>query len=353
MKDREDGSTEAGEIAAENLAINFDYAPEGFDPIEIAQNHVASDAWVTFSRGRNLIDKSDCLSCHRVDVKSIGPSYIQVAEKYKNDPKGQAIIADRIINGSVGVWGEHAMSAHPNLSKKDAELMIEYIMSLNEPQAAPPSYPLAGILTTQAPKGTDGKGGYLLRAAYTDKGTDKLEAISSEKIIALRNPKISPEQYDDARGVLYLTTPRPLFNMNEHNGYLAYHDLDLTGIKEIIISAEANERNGAAGAIIEVRLDSEDGQLLGTTEKVEPVNIDIYAEVAKYVAAWEKGGKKGPRPNRRSVQRMLQPIFTIPVNDINTKHNVYFVFKNPEAKEGQILVRLYNIEFSRGKDVLQ
>ena len=75
VNDQEDGSVAAGNIPQEAVAVNFDYAPEGFDPIEIAQNHVATDDWLTFSRGKNLIDESDCLSCHRVDVKSIGPSY--------------------------------------------------------------------------------------------------------------------------------------------------------------------------------------------------------------------------------------------------------------------------------------
>ena len=131
-----------------------------------------------------MIGESDCLSCHRVDVKSIGPSYIEVAKKYKGDLKGQGIIADRIINGSVGLWGEHAMSAHPNLSKRDAALMIDYIMSLNDPQTAPKTIPLAGNYTPQTPKDARGKGAYLLRAAYTDKGTEKSEAIIDEAIVA-------------------------------------------------------------------------------------------------------------------------------------------------------------------------
>ena len=68
VKDKEDGSTVDGQIAKENIAINFDYAPEGFDPIAIAQNHVASDEWITFSRGKKLIDESDCLSLSLIHI---------------------------------------------------------------------------------------------------------------------------------------------------------------------------------------------------------------------------------------------------------------------------------------------
>ncbi len=347
VKDKEDGSIETGAIPAENVAVNFDYAPEGFDPIEIAQNHVASDEWITFSKGKSLIDGSDCLSCHRVDVKSIGPSYMEVAKKYKGDPKGQAIIADRIINGSVGYWGEHAMSAHPNLSKRDAAAMIEYIMSLNEPQATPEAIPLSGTYTTKAPKGTEGKGSYLFRVAYTDKGTDKVEALTAQKIVALRNPNINPEHYDIAKGTQLLTTPGRSFNIIEHNGYIGFEDVDLTGINELIIGAEASEQVNAAGAVIEVRLDTPDGQLIGATEKIIPAFIDFYAEYDKLLTAWQKGGKKGPEPSYWQVQEMFKPKFTVSLKEVAGKHTIYFISKNMEAKKGQILVQINNIEFKQ------
>lgn len=352
VTDKEDGSLEKGTIKQDEIAINFDYAPEGFDPIEIAQNHRASDDWLTFSKGKNLIDGSDCLSCHRIDVKSIGPSYQEVAKKYKDDPKAQALLAGRIINGSVGLWGEHAMSAHPNLSQNDAELMVEYILSLAAPQTAPQSIPLTGNYITKAPEGTNGKGSYLLRVAYTDKGTDKLAPLSSEKIIALRNPSINPEKYDDAQGTQLLTTPGRSFNIVENNAYLGYHNLDLTGIGEVVILAEAPTRMDAAGCVIEVRLNAPTGTLIGTTEKVEAVEIDFRAEMRKLRDAWEKGGKKGPAPNFRTVRNMFRPKFPVPLNGQEGKHNVYFIFKNDEAKPGQMLVQMRGIEFKNGQGLV-
>lgn len=353
VKDKEDGSSEDGTISSDNIAVNFDYAPEGFDPVEIAQNHVASDEWISFSRGKKLIDESDCLSCHLIEVKSIGPSYVDVAKKYKNDPKGQAVIADRIINGSVGVWGEHAMSAHPNLSKRDAALMVEYIMSLNAPKAIPEAIPLTGSFTTDAPEGARGNGAYLLRVAYTDKGSEQVKGLSSEKIIALRNPRINPEKCDDAKGTQLLTTPGRSFNIIEHDGYLGFQDLDLTGINELVIGAEANPRLGAAGGIIEVRLDGPDGQLIGATEKIEPIEIDFGAKLKAAVEAWEKGGEKGPKPNYWQVRALYKPTFTISIGGITSKHDLYLVFKNPDAKEGQILVSMNSLEFKQGASKLQ
>ena len=212
---------------------------------------------------------------------------------------------------------------------------------------------MSGVYALEAPKGTNGRGGYVLIVAYTDKGTEKRDALTAEKIFALRKPTINPEKYDAAKGTQLLTTPGRSFNMVENDGYLGYHDLDLTGISEIIIGAEASPRVDAAGAIIEVRLDSPTGKLIGTTEKVVPVEIDIRAEVRKLRAAWEKGGKKGPEPNFWRVRNMFKPKFNVPLTEVTGMHHVYFVFKNEEVKEGQILVSMNEIEFKQATSVVQ
>ncbi|MBT8184110.1 MAG: PQQ-dependent sugar dehydrogenase, partial [Eudoraea sp.] len=222
VEDVEDGSLQDGQIRPEEIAINFDYAPEGFDPIEIAQNHRSTEEWVSFSRGKSLIDNSDCLSCHRVDVASIGPSYIQVANKYDKDVEAQENIVDNIINGSVGVWGEHAMSAHPDISPEQAKLIVDYIMSLNDPKTEDARIPVSGSYITQVPEKENGKGGYLLRVAYTDKGATDVRSLSTEKILALRNPVLNPADHDMAKGVQLLITPRRSFNIIEDGGWFAF-----------------------------------------------------------------------------------------------------------------------------------
>ncbi|PHN02586.1 PQQ-dependent sugar dehydrogenase [Flavilitoribacter nigricans] len=355
VQDQEDGSLASG-IQSDEVAVNFDYAPEGFDPIEIAQNHRSTDEWVTFSRGKTLISESDCLSCHRVDVKSIGPSYLEVAAKYKGDAQAQSLIADRIINGSVGIWGEHAMSAHPDLSKSDAESIVHYIMGLNDAEGAAASIPLSGTYVTKVPAGENGKGGYLLRAAYTDKGNGNLRPLTTEKIIALRNPVINVESYDEAEGTHLMTTPGRSFNIIKDNAFLAFKDLDLSGISEVVINAEAASRVDAAGGIIEMHLDSPDGTLVGSTEKIVPVEIDFRAELQKLRDEWEKNGKKGPQPNFRTVREMFRPTYTIAVDGVEGMHDVYFVIRNPEAKDGQILIGMEQLEFKQagsGADMTQ
>lgn len=348
VNDAEDGSLASGGIDPSQVSVNFDYAPEGFDPIEIAQNHLNTDEWVSFSRGKTLISESDCLSCHRVDVKSIGPSYLEVAEKYKNNPQEQAAIADRIIKGSVGRWGEHAMSAHPDLSKPDAESIVQYIMGLGDTQEGAAAIPLSGSYVTKVPKAENGQGGYLLRAAYSDKGNGQLQSLTSEKIIALRNPSVSAESFDVAEGIHLMTTPRRSFNIVQDNAFLGFYNLDLTDIGEVVIFAEAASRVDAAGGVIELRLGSPDGTLIGTTEKVAPVEVDIRAELTKLREEWEKGGKKGPEPNFRTVREMFRPKYAVAINEeVTGIHDLYFVVKNPEVKPGQILMGMDNMVFKQ------
>jgi cytochrome c len=82
------------------------------------------------SAGSALIAKSDCMTCHRNNERIIGPSYAEVARRYKNKPSAGNMLVNKIINGGAGNWGEIPMTPHPQLSKKDAAEMVKYILSV-------------------------------------------------------------------------------------------------------------------------------------------------------------------------------------------------------------------------------
>lgn len=87
---------------------------------------------VQTNNGEKLIAKSDCVGCHKLDKKLIGPSYIDIAKKYSNTDKNVAYLADKIIKGGSGVWGTMPMSAHSSIKKEDAKAMAKYILSLKK-----------------------------------------------------------------------------------------------------------------------------------------------------------------------------------------------------------------------------
>jgi cytochrome c len=82
--------------------------------------------------GEKLIAKSDCVGCHKLDKKLIGPSYVEIAKKYPNNDKSVNYLAGKIIKGGSGVWGSMPMSAHSSLKKEEAKSMATYILSLKK-----------------------------------------------------------------------------------------------------------------------------------------------------------------------------------------------------------------------------
>jgi cytochrome c len=79
--------------------------------------------------GDVLIQNADCVSCHNRDQKMVGPSYKAIAAKYKSTNANIDMLADKIINGGAGNWGQVPMSAHVGLSKEDAKEMVKYILN--------------------------------------------------------------------------------------------------------------------------------------------------------------------------------------------------------------------------------
>ena len=76
-----------------------------------------------------LARKNDCLGCHSVATKLVGPTYKDVAAKYAGQADAQAVLAQSIRNGSVGKWGELPMPAHPKISDADIKKLASWILS--------------------------------------------------------------------------------------------------------------------------------------------------------------------------------------------------------------------------------
>jgi cytochrome c len=67
-----------------------------------------------------------------VERKIVGPSYADVAAKYESTEENVAMLAQKVINGGVGNWGEVPMPAHPGLSEEDAKDMVRYVLLLKK-----------------------------------------------------------------------------------------------------------------------------------------------------------------------------------------------------------------------------
>lgn len=83
------------------------------------------------AQGQALTDQSDCKTCHHPTNKLVGPSHTEVAQKYEFTQANVTLLANKIVNGGSGSFGEIPMSAHADLSLGDAEKMAMYVLSLD------------------------------------------------------------------------------------------------------------------------------------------------------------------------------------------------------------------------------
>lgn len=90
---------------------------------------LALSANVAFA-SKDLAQKYGCLSCHQETRKVVGPSYKDVANKYKGDAKAEEHLIHVIKNGGKGVWGNIPMPPQPRVTDADAKAMVQWILSL-------------------------------------------------------------------------------------------------------------------------------------------------------------------------------------------------------------------------------
>ncbi|HEY0271964.1 MAG TPA: c-type cytochrome [Chitinophaga sp.] len=90
---------------------------------------VTPGATAPASKGETLEASLDCKTCHKVDMKVVGPSFREIAAKYKPTDENINMLAGKIISGGSGNWGTVAMTPHPDLSKDDAKEIVKYILA--------------------------------------------------------------------------------------------------------------------------------------------------------------------------------------------------------------------------------
>jgi cytochrome c len=76
-----------------------------------------------------LAKKHACLACHAVDKKLVGPSYKDIAAKYRSDAGAEAKLVDKVKKGSQGTWGQVPMPPNANVPDGDARTLVKWILS--------------------------------------------------------------------------------------------------------------------------------------------------------------------------------------------------------------------------------
>lgn len=81
-------------------------------------------------RGLYWMEKSDCMTCHEANKKTVGPAFVEIAQRYPNDKASLEYLINKVKEGGAGVWGIVPMNAHPGLTEREIKEMLNYIFSL-------------------------------------------------------------------------------------------------------------------------------------------------------------------------------------------------------------------------------
>lgn len=76
-----------------------------------------------------LAKEKNCLACHAVASKVVGPAYKDVAAKYAGQKDAAAKLAEKIIKGGSGVWGQIPMPANPQVNEAEAKKLAAWILA--------------------------------------------------------------------------------------------------------------------------------------------------------------------------------------------------------------------------------
>ena len=232
-----------------------------------------------FQRGEVFINESDCKGCHSVNAKSIGPSFEMIAKKYENNDSNLSRLAEKILRGGNGSWGNQAMAPHPQLTKDRTTEMVKYILSLSKPKTSYRKLDIQGVISFPWGNLQIGKeNNYLLSASYKDKGAFQVDPIIVVKKYLLRYPKLYGDDFED----LFESNIRDHKLLGRMGSYAKLSNIDLASIKQIVLKTNGN-------GIIEIHLDNFDGTLIGEAKVnsldkliIVPVNIpSIVANTGK------------------------------------------------------------------------
>lgn len=260
ITDKEDATIDKSKIK-----VSLNYMSGGSDIFPIMdQGHSSAPKERDISENK-LIAASDCKSCHAMYKQSVGPSFIDIAKRYAFDNNAIETLALKIIKGGSGVWGGHAMSAHPQLSIADSKSMVEYILSLNNTDEGRYSkiIPNEGIIP--AKEFNKSKGWFYLSATYTDGGADGAGTLTSQKIVELRNPTIECKDADSLfKAMTIMSKSAGIENyyagaFNEKS-YLIFKNFDFSAISSLAIRSNSKDLNGT----LEFRVGSKNGKIVAS-----------------------------------------------------------------------------------------
>lgn len=256
IKDEEDGNIDESKIA-----FSIDYLEGGFDLIQMGHQEEELNI------GETYINEAGCKACHAIENESVGPTYLEVSEKYKSQADAKVYLTNKIKNGGGGVWGERVMPGHTHLEDRQIEVMVDFILELSDPNRAARKLPLSGQYAFTQTENEESY--YLIQAGYTDKGSNGIPPFTTRDELMLRNPLVKAERGNEFVGAAKANTNSDQYvKFTEDNSWIRFESIDLNQISKVILELNPGGTKGK----IELRQGSLDGPVIGATEDLSRIN---------------------------------------------------------------------------------
>ncbi|MFT5470652.1 MAG: cytochrome c [Verrucomicrobiales bacterium] len=235
--------------------------------------------------GLTLMRSSTCFACHLSDAPSAGPPYEAVAEKYKDQAGVRDLLAQKVISGGTGAWGELPMPPHPQHSIDESLRMIDWILALAQNAASAPRPGAEGAYAApDKPTIRVDEGVLVLTAGYTDQGAEGAPALRGEAQVVLHSRRKKAALYDENHGMQYVEqveAEKGIIGHFEDGDSIIFRELNLDGIKRVIV--RAGSLSEATGKL-ELRIGSPAGKLLAAVE-IEPSGDGEFPEIPVELSA--------------------------------------------------------------------
>jgi cytochrome c len=116
----------AAVLATSAPAAKTESAPGALE----AKPEAKSGSVLSEADAMQLAKTKNCLACHTLDKKLVGPAFKEVAAKYRGDAGAEARLVDKVAKGGGGVWGATPMPPNPQASEADRKALVRFILSL-------------------------------------------------------------------------------------------------------------------------------------------------------------------------------------------------------------------------------
>lgn len=278
--DPEDGTSDVEAPDAEDLEFIDASAPDRVNvQAAMIAGGSAEKAETNLPPGLKLMRGSDCFNCHALDRAIVGPSFLDIANKYRGQSDAMKLSVQRVLKGSTGVWGKVAMLPHSQHTTEQIESMVAWVYAA---QPDPTSQSVRGmshsIALTQKPENASAT--LRLTASYQDLGSEGIPSLVGTSTIELRPRLREAETADRIHRMTELGSHRAgngkFLGAIGHGSYFVLRDIPLRSASRITFRVTSA---GYGGDIL-VHAGALDGPVIAKTHVTVNGDWDGWYEIA-------------------------------------------------------------------------